>query len=77
MKVNVLFIIKNIVVFLLLFYVDAQLLDKLFTAKGMSDIIVYLVSLFFMLTILVVCSHLFYQSVTPPPSPKEKEAKND
>lgn len=77
MKVNVLFIIKNIVVFLLLFYVDAQLLDKLFTAKGMSDIIVYLVSLFFMLTILVVCSHLFYQSVTPSPSPKEKEAKND
>lgn len=65
MKVNVLFIIKNIVVFLLLFYVDAQLLDKLFTAKGMSDIIVYLVSLFFMLTILVVHSHLFYQSVTP------------
>lgn len=73
MKVNVLFIIKNIVVFLLLFYVDAQLLDKLFTAKGMSDIIVYLVSLFFMLTILVVHSHLFYQSATP----KEKEAKND
>lgn len=65
MKVNVLFILKNIVVFLLLFYVDAQLLDKLFTAKGMSDIIVYLVSLFFMLTILVVHSHLFYQSVTP------------
>lgn len=65
MKVNVLFIIKNIVVFLLLFYVDAQLLDKLFTAKGMSDIIVYLVSLFFMLTILVVYSHLFYRSVTP------------
>lgn len=65
MKVNVLFIIKNIVVFLLLFYVDAQLLDKLFTAKGISDIIVYLVSLFFMLTILVVHSHLFYQSVTP------------
>lgn len=65
MKVNVLFIIKNIVVFLLLFYVDAQLLDKLFTAKGMSDIIVYLVSLFFMLTILVVHSHLFYQSATP------------
>lgn len=73
MKVNVLFIIKNIAVFLLLFYVDAQLLDKLFAAKGMSDIIVYLVSLFFMLTILVVRSHLFYQSVTP----KEKEAKND
>lgn len=65
MKVNVLFIIKNIVVFLLLFYVDAQLLDKLFSAKGVSDIIVYLVSLFFMLTILVVHSHLFYQSVTP------------
>lgn len=65
MKVNALFIIKNIAVFLLLFYVDAQLLNKLFAAKGVSDIIVYLVSLFFMLTILVVHSHLFYQSVTP------------
>lgn len=73
MKANVLFIIKNIAVFLLLFYVDAQLLDKLFAAKGMSDIIVYLVSLFFMLTILVVHSYLLYQNATP----KEKETKND
>lgn len=73
MKVNPLFIIKNILVFLLLFYVDAQLLNKLFAAKGVSDIIVYLVSLFFMLTILIVHSHLLYTKVTP----KEKETKND
>ena len=73
MKVNALFIIKNIAVFLLLFYVDAQLLNKLFAAKDVSDIIVYLVSLFFMLTILIVYSHLLYIKVTP----KEKETKND
>jgi len=73
MKVNALFIIKNIAVFLLLFYVDAQLLNKLFAAKGISDIIVYLVSLFFMLACLIVYSHLLYTKV----SPKEKETKND
>ena len=73
MKVNALFIIKNIAVFLLLFYVDAQLLNKLFAAKDVSDIIVYLVSLFFMLTILIVHSHLLYTKVIP----KEKETKND
>lgn len=73
MKVNTLFIIKNIAVFLLLFYVDAQLLNKLFAAKGVSDIIVYLVSLFFMLAALIVHSHFLYKTVTP----KEKEAKND
>lgn len=73
MKVNALFIIKNILVFLLLFYVDAQLLNKLFAAKGISDIIVYLVSLFFMLACLIVHSHLLYTKVTP----KEKETKND
>lgn len=73
MKANALFIIKNIAVFLLLFYVDAQLLNKLFAAKGVSDIIVYLVSLFFMLAALIVHSHFLYKTVTP----KEKEAKND
>lgn len=73
MKVNALFIIKNIAVFLLLFYVDAQLLNKLFSAKGLSDILVFLVSLFFMLAALIVHSHFLYKSVTP----KEKEAKND
>lgn len=73
MKVNALFIIKNIAVFLLLFYVDAQLLNKLFAAKGISDIIVYLVSLFFMLTCLIIHSHLLHTKV----SPKEKETKND
>lgn len=59
--------------FLLLFYVDAQLLNKLFAAKDVSDIIVYLVSLFFMPTILIVHSHLLYTKVAP----KEKETKND
>lgn len=73
MKVNALFIIKNILVFLLLFYVDVQLLNKLFAAKGISDIIVYLVSLFFMLTCLIIHSHLLHTKV----SSKEKETKND
>ena len=73
MKVNALFIIKNIAVFLLLFYVDAQLLNKLFAAKDVSDIIVYLVSLFFMLVCLIVHSLLLHTKVTP----KEKETKND
>ena len=73
MKVNALFIIKNIAVFLLLFYVDAQLLNKLFAAKDVSDIIVYLVSLFFMLVCLIVHPHLLHTKVTP----KEKETKND
>lgn len=73
MKVNALFIIKNIAVFLLLFYVDAQLLNKLFAAKGVSDIIVYLVSLFFMLACLIAHSQLLCTKVTP----KEKETKND
>ena len=57
MKVNALYAIKNVVVFLILFYVDAQLLDKLFSAKGVSDILVFLVSLFFMLAALIVHSH--------------------
>lgn len=73
MKVNVLYAIKNVVVFLIFFYVDAQLLDKLFSAKGVSDILVFLVSLFFMLAALIVHSHFLYKTVTP----KEKEAKND
>ena len=73
MKVNALFIIKNIAVFLLLFYVDAQLLNKLFAAKDVSDTIVYLVSLFFMMACLIVRSHLLYTKVAP----KEKETKND
>ena len=73
MKANVLFIIKNIAVFLLLFYVDAQLLDKLFAAKSVSDIIVFLVSLLFMLAILIAHSYLFYDGVNP----KEKESEND
>lgn len=73
MKVNALYAIKNVVVFLILFYVDAQLLDKLFAAKGVSDILVFLVSLFFMLAALIVYSHFLYKTVTP----KEKEAKND
>lgn len=73
MKVNALYAIKNVVVFLILFYVDAQLLDKLFSAKGVSDILVFLVSLFFMLAALIVHFHFLYKTVTP----KEKEAKND
>ena len=73
MKVNALHAVKNAAVFLILFYVDAQLLDKLFSAKNMSDIIVFLVSLLFMLAILIAHSYLFYDSVNP----KEKESKND
>lgn len=73
MKVNALYAIKNVVVFLILFYVDAQLLDKLFSAKSVSDILVFLVSLFFMLACLIVHSHLLYTKVAP----KEKETKND
>ena len=73
MKVNALFIIKNILVLLLLFYVDAQLLNKLFAAKGISDIIVYLVLLFFMLACLIAHLHLLYTKVTH----QEKETKND
>nr|DAV34471.1 MAG TPA: hypothetical protein [Caudoviricetes sp.] len=73
MKVNALHTIKNIAVFLIIFYVDAQLLDKLTNARNASDIIVYLVSLFFMLTILIVHSYLFYERVNP----KEKENQND
>lgn len=73
MKVNALHAIKNALIFLILFYVDAQLLDKLTNAKNTSDIIVYLVSLLFMLSILIVYSCLFYDSVNP----KEKESKND
>lgn len=73
MKANRLFIIKNIAVFLLLFYVDAQLLNKLLAAKDVSDIIVYLVSLFFMLACFITHSHLLHTNVTP----KEKETKND
>ena len=57
MRVNTFFTAKNTLVFLVLFYVDAQLLDKLFAAKGVGDIIVYLVSLFFMLVILIAHSH--------------------
>lgn len=72
MKVNALHAVKNATVFLILFYVDAQLLDKLFSAKSMSDIIVFLVSLLFMLAILIVHSYLFYDSVNP-----KKESKND
>lgn len=73
MKVNALYAIKNVVVFLILFYVDAQLLDKLFSAKGVSDILVFLVSLFFMLASLIVHSHFLYKTVAP----KEKEAKKN
>ena len=76
MKVNALHTIKNIAVFLIIFYVDAQLLDKLTNARNArnaSDIIVYLVSLSFMLTILIVHSYLFYERVNP----KEKENQND
>lgn len=73
MKVNTLRVVKNMAVFLILFYVDAQLLDKLFSAKSVSDIIVFLVSLLFMLAILIAHSYLFCDSVNP----KEKESKND
>lgn len=73
MKVNTLSIIKNIAVFLLLFYVDAQLLNKLFAVKNVNDIIVYLVSLFFMLAILIAHSYLLYTKITP----EGKETKND
>ena len=65
MKVNALHAIKNALIFLILFYVDAQLLDKLTNAKNTSDIIVYLVSLLFMLACLIVHSCLFYESVNP------------
>ena len=72
MKVNALYAIKNVVVFLILFYVDAQLLDKAFAAKGVSDTFVFLVSLFFMLAALIVHSHFLYETVTP-----KKEIEND
>lgn len=65
MKVNAIRTIKNVVVFLIIFYVDAQLLDKLTNARNASDIVVYLVSLFFMLAILIAHSYLFYDSVDP------------
>lgn len=73
MKVSTLCAVKNAAIFLILFYADAQLLDKLFAAKSLRDIIVFLVSLLFMLAILIAHSHLFYDSVAP----KEKETKND
>ena len=60
MKVNALYAIKSIVIFLILFYVDAQLLDKLFNSKSVSDILVFLVSLVLMLAILTVHAHLMY-----------------
>lgn len=73
MKVNALHTIKNIAVFLIIFYVDAQLLDKLTNARNVSDIIVYLVSLCFMLACLIINSYLFYERVIT----KEKENQND
>lgn len=72
MKVNALHAVKNAAVFLILFYVDAQLLDKLFAAKSVSDILVFFVSLLFMLAILIVHSYLFYDNVN-----SKKETKND
>lgn len=73
MKVNDLHTIKNILVFSIIFYVDAQLLDKLTNARNVSDIIVYLVSLCFMLACLIIHSYLFYERVIT----KEKENQND
>lgn len=58
MKVNTLCAINRIAVFLILFYVDTQLLDKLFNSKGVGDILVFFVSLVFMLAILTIQAHL-------------------
>ena len=63
MKVNALYAIKSIVIFLILSYVDAQSLDKLFNSKGVSDILVFFVSLVFMLVILTVPAHLMYTTL--------------
>lgn len=73
MKVNALYAIKSIAIFLILFYVDVQLLDKLFNSKGVSDILVFLVSLVFMLAILAVHAHHMYTKLVC----AKKEAKND
>lgn len=73
MKVNALHAVKSMIIFLILFYVDAELLDKLFNAKSISDILVFLVSLFFMLAILTVHAHRMYATMTN----IEKELKND
>ena len=73
MKVNALYVIKSIVIFLILFYVDAQLLDKLFNSKGISDVFVFLVSLVFMLAILTVHAHHMYTKLVC----AKKEAEND
>ena len=73
MKVNTLYAIKSIVLFLILFYVDAQLLDKLFNSKGVSDILVFLVSLVFMLAILTVHARLMHTKLIS----INKETKND
>lgn len=73
MKVNALYAIKSIVIFLILFYVDAQLLDKLFNSKVVSDILVFLVSLVFMLAILTVHAHIMYTKLIC----AKKEAEND
>nr|DAX24983.1 MAG TPA: hypothetical protein [Caudoviricetes sp.] len=73
MKVNALYAIKSIVIFLILFYVDAQLLDKLFNSKSVSDILVFLVSLVFMLAILTVHAHLMYTKLIS----IKKDVQND
>lgn len=73
MKVNALYAIKSIAIFLILFYVDAQLLDKLLNSKGVSDIIVYLVSLIFMLASLTVHAHCMRTKLIS----INKEAQND
>lgn len=73
MKVNAISAIKHAALFLLIFYVDAQLLNKLFAVKSVGDAIVYLVSLTFMLAVLTVQASTMHATL----SNKERETKND